>query len=354
MSGRKICAESSFVLSLPTCASSLSIFASTSSVWPVMSFDGVVGHFAREVDGVAVDHDFREALADVVALDGHWFSLYEIEAVRQGVIRIGCVTDAGVEVRSRFSACDDLPRRARGCGSSGRGRARRSARRAAVKARWWCTSSMLAFCSATHAVTLASEPGRSRTSTITRARRPARTMPRSTISASISGSMLPPPSTRPTLPAAEALAVASAARRAARRPRPRPRSSRSRAAARSPARCRPRPRAGCRRRSSRSISRVSLPGSFTAMPSAMVEAPNCGVVPRIAWYIAGKRTISTPTTSIDGLERLGRDRDAGDEPAAADRRPPARRAPGARVEHLQADGALPRDDLLVVVGMHEA
>ena len=51
---------------------------------------------------------------------------------------------------------------------------------------------MLAFCSAMHAVTRASEPGRSRTSTSTRARRPARTMPRSMISESISGSMLPP------------------------------------------------------------------------------------------------------------------------------------------------------------------
>ena len=48
------------------------------------------------------------------------------------------------------------------------------------------------------------------------------------------------------------------------------------------------------------MARVSLPGSFTAMPSAMVEAANCGVVPFIAWYIAGKRTISTPNTSIAG------------------------------------------------------
>ncbi len=38
MSGRKICAERIFVLSLPTCARSLSILASTSWVWPVMSF----------------------------------------------------------------------------------------------------------------------------------------------------------------------------------------------------------------------------------------------------------------------------------------------------------------------------
>jgi len=39
MSARKICAERSFVLSLPTCARSRSIFASTSRVWPVTSFD---------------------------------------------------------------------------------------------------------------------------------------------------------------------------------------------------------------------------------------------------------------------------------------------------------------------------
>src|SRR5260221_10098082 len=38
MSGRKICAESSFDLSLPTCFRSLSIFASTCSVCSVMSF----------------------------------------------------------------------------------------------------------------------------------------------------------------------------------------------------------------------------------------------------------------------------------------------------------------------------
>ena len=54
---------------------------------------------------------------------------------------------------------------------------------------------------------VASEPGRSRSCTRKRASRPARTMPRSMMSASISGSMLPPHSTRPTLRPAKALAV---------------------------------------------------------------------------------------------------------------------------------------------------
>ena len=62
-----------------------------------------------------------------------------------------------------------------------------------------------------------------------------------------------------------------------------------------------------------------LPGSFTAMPSAMVEAANCGSVPFIAWYIAGKRTTSTPTTSIEGFIALAAIAMPGDEPAAADR-----------------------------------
>ncbi len=49
------------------------------------------------------------------------------------------------------------------------------------------------------------------------------------------------------------------------------------------------------------ISFVIRPGSFTAMPSAMVEAPKTGVVPRSAWYIDGKRIVCTPMTSIEGL-----------------------------------------------------
>ncbi len=42
------------------------------------------------------------------------------------------------------------------------------------------------------------------------------------------------------------------------------------------------------------IGSVSVPGSFTAIPSAMVEAANSGVVPFMAWYMAGKRFTSTP------------------------------------------------------------
>ena len=48
-------------------------------------------------------------------------------------------------------------------------------------------------------VIFASEPGTSRALTRIRASRPARTMPRSMIAANSNGSMLPPPSTSPTL-----------------------------------------------------------------------------------------------------------------------------------------------------------
>ena len=82
-----------------------------------------------------------------------------------------------------------------------------------VKARWCCTSSMLAPRRASSAATSASAPGTSRTSTRKRASRPDLTMPRSMISARTSGSMLPPQRTRPTfLPAKRRGCFISAAR----------------------------------------------------------------------------------------------------------------------------------------------
>ena len=56
--------------------------------------------------------------------------------------------------------------------------------------------------------------------------------------------------------------------------------------------------------SSRTIGSVSLPGSFTAMPSAIVVVPNSGTKPWIAQYMEGKRVVSAPNTSIAGLTPL--------------------------------------------------
>ena len=55
--------------------------------------------------------------------------------------------------------------------------------------------------------------------------------------------------------------------------------------------------------------------------------------------------------SIAGLDRLRRGRDAGDQPAAADRNHQHVEI-GLLLQHLQRDGALPRDDMRIVVGMH--
>ena len=118
-----------------------------------------------------------------------------------------------------------------------------------VKARWWWTSSMLAFGSARHAVTFASAPGRSRSSTLQPREAPrahhaalddVRQHERIDVAAATS--------TMPTRLAAEALGMAEQRRERRRRRRPRPPSSRSRAASRSPARCRPRRPAARRRR----------------------------------------------------------------------------------------------------------
>ena len=75
-------------------------------------------------------------------------------------------------------------------------------------------------------------------------------------------------------------------------------------------------------------------------------------VPFIAWYIAGKRTISTPYTSMAGFSAFA----AIEMPEI---RPPPPMATtsasssGCSRQHLEARGALPRDDLLVVVGMDQ-
>ena len=206
---------------------------------------------------------------------------------------------------------------------------------------------MLAFCSARHAVTFASDPGRSRTSTRTRARRPARTMPRSTISASISGSMLPPHSTRPTWRPAVALRVAQQGGEARR----------------------------ARALDDRLLdlqehhdglldvalvhehdvgdeARDDLPRDPAGLAS-----PRCprrwwrrrrrASVPRSAWYMEGKRIVSTPITSMAGFSALAavampamsppppiattqQRRAAGARPASRARSCPARRSPSRR------------------------
>ena len=76
-----------------------------------------------------------------------------------------------------------------------------------VKARWWWTSSMLAFARrGTPSPARATRAGRA--SRRQARRRPARTMPRSMMSASISGSMLPPREHQADALAAKPLAVA--------------------------------------------------------------------------------------------------------------------------------------------------
>jgi hypothetical protein len=175
-------------------------------------------------------------------------------------------------------------------------------------------------------------------------------MPRSMISESIRGSMLPPPSTRHTL-------------------RPRKRSGCRRSAASGAA---PAPSATVFSISSSitidcstspsststisatlraTISRVILPGSFTAIPSAMVDAANSGSVPRIAWYIDGKRCTSTPTTSTEGLSAL-----AAVLMPEMSRRPPIATTIMSRSGHSARSRGRrcpPRHDQRIVVGMDE-
>ena len=52
------------------------------------------------------------------------------------------------------------------------------------------------------------------------------------------------------------------------------------------------------------MGRVSVPGTLTAMPSAMLWPLPPGVSPRKALYMDGYRAASTPTISIPGLSAL--------------------------------------------------
>ncbi len=104
--------------------------------------------------------------------------------------------------------------------------------------------------------------------------------------------------------------------------------------------------------SSRMIGSVSAPTFFTAMPSASVAPP--------IWCCRSVDAHSTPTdrariprrrSRCRGLIALRRRRDAGDQPAAADR--DHQGVEGRLVlQHFQRDGALPGDDERIVVGMH--
>ena len=172
-----------------------------------------------------------------------------------------------------------------------------------VKARWWCTSSILPPASLTTPVIRASEPGTSRAHTFSRASRPARTIPRWMMAASSMGSMLPPPSTTPTLrPANSAGSFIMAASGAA----PAPSTSVFSMSSSSTMPCSMSPSSTSTTSSTyfSTSSRVKCPGRPTAMPSAMVDPP-CGRVACLtALYMLGKRSACTPTTRMPGLSAL--------------------------------------------------
>ena len=93
---------------------------------------------------------------------------------------------------------------------------------------------------------------------------------------------------------------------------------------------------------SRMIGSVSVPTFFTAMPSASVLPPTAGLaVQRIPHR--GIKPHSTPTISMPGLIALRRDRDAGDQPTAADRNYQHVEV-GRILQHLERNSALSCDD----------
>ena len=113
----------------------------------------------------------------------------------------------------------------------------------------------------------------------------------------------------------------------------------------------PRRPARSRTTSSRTIGSVSLPTFFTAMPSASVGAAER---PLLAVQRVPERRIERRLRADDldrRLERARRDRDAGDQPAAADRDHQHVEV-GHILQHLERDGALPGDDMRIVVRMH--
>ena len=168
-----------------------------------------------------------------------------------------------------------------------------------VNARWCWISSMLAPGAEQHRH-VGDAPGTSRRSRRSRASRPERTMPRWMISASTSGSMLPPHrSGRPLRPAK--VRGASSAPPDRPRLRPRRRSSRSRAASGCRARCRPR-----RRATQHVVDALpdqwqrGTPGDLTPMPSAIVARAARLLPPWTAFQTAGKRSVRTPTMRMPG------------------------------------------------------
>ena len=100
------------------------------------------------------------------------------------------------------------------------------------------------------------------------------------------------------------------------------------------------------------MARVSSPGSLTAMPSASVSPP---IAPWPAFddILHRRIELGLDADHLDvGLERLGGDRNAGNQPAAADRddqRVEVRRV----LEHFERDGPGAGDDLRIVERMDE-
>ena len=104
--------------------------------------------------------------------------------------------------------------------------------------------------------------------------------------------------------------------------------------------------------SARTISEVMRPGALTAMPSASVS-PRIGKLLSLDQIVHRRIERGLHADDLDaGLQRLGGDRDAGDQAAAADRHQQHVEV-GHRGQHLQRDGALAGDDQAIVIGMDE-
>ena len=102
--------------------------------------------------------------------------------------------------------------------------------------------------------------------------------------------------------------------------------------------------------SARTISVVIEPGALTAMPSASVS-PRIGTICAFDHVVHRwvKRGLHANDTRVR-LERFGRDRHAGDQPAAADRHDQHVEIGHCR-QHLERDRPLAGDHQGIVIGM---
>ena len=220
--------------------------------------------------------------------------------------------------------------------------------------RRWRTSTTLAPAAATRSSSCARPPGRSEIRVKRTAPRPCRASLRRATATSSSSSMLPPESTTAVLPSAagSTLPPINAASPTAPAPSTTSLASASSAAIASPTSS---SETTTTRSTQRSTSaRVSSPGRFTAIPSATVRA----AVTRLGATGGERAWIGSAGVDLDpdhldlGSGRLDRDRDAADQPAAAQRNHDRAQVVDV-LEQLQADASLSGDDVGVVEGVHE-